>query len=104
VTVRDLRRRLRHALASHDWFEGWSTAIGAVFLVLGSMSSLALVVALSSVGDPAPGFEASQGWLDATRGFGVALFGVFAVLALAVGWFLAGPAVRRAAKRLSRRG
>lgn len=81
-----------------------STALGVVFLILGLTSSLALVVALWSVRDQAPGFEGSRGWLDTTRGFGVVLFGVLAVLALAVGWFLAGPAVRRAARRLLGRG
>ena len=91
-------------MAAYDWLHGWGVAFGLGFLALGLVSAWGAVVALSGLGDPEPAFEGSQGWLEATRGFGVALFGTFALLALAVGWFLAGGAIRRASRRLLRRG
>jgi hypothetical protein len=79
-------------------------ALGTVFLVLGLVSSWGFVTALTGLGDPEPAFEGSRGWIEATRAFGVVLFGVFAVVAAAVGWFLAGGALRRTARRLLGRG
>lgn len=70
------------------------------FLALGLAASWGFVMALVTIGDPSPGFEGTRGWVDATRGLGVALFGVFAVVAFAAGWFFAGGALRRTARRL----
>lgn len=74
--------------------------IGLVFLVLGVLSSWGFVAALGGLGDPEPAFEGSRGWVEATRGLGGVLFGLFAVLAFAVAWFFAGPALRRAGRRV----
>jgi len=78
--------------------------VGLVFLALGLASALGFAVALASLGDPEPAFEGSRGLLDATRGFGVVLLGVIAVVAGAVGWFFAGEALRRGVRRVLGRG
>jgi len=104
MTVRELRRRFGQTVAAHDWLEGASGLLGLVFLAAAVASAWAVVIALTSLGDAEPGLEGSRGLLEATRGLGVLLFGAFAVISLAVGWFLAGEAVRRGIRRLTRRG
>lgn len=78
--------------------------LGLVFLALAVASVWAFVVALASVGETETAFEGSRGLLEATRGFGLVLFGVLALVSGAVGWFFAGEALRRAVRRLLGRG
>ena len=101
------RRRLRQRMAEHDWLEGVSVALGVVFLVIAVACVWGLVVSLTSLGEAEPEINSSasvlsgstQGALDATRWFGIVLFSIFALLAAAVGWFLAGDSVRRTLHR-----
>jgi hypothetical protein len=94
------RRRFRQAVGSHDWLEGVTTFLGVCFLLLAGVCAWAIVVSVTSLGDPDPAFEAAPGFLQAARGTGVVLFGVFGVVAAGVGWFLAGDAIRRVGGRL----
>jgi len=102
MTLATLRRRYRTAVAAHDWFEDATTAIGVLFLALAAICVWALVVSIASLGDPEAGLGASTGFLQATRGFGIVLFGLLAILTAGVGWFMAGEPIRRAARRLRR--
>ncbi len=101
---RTLRRRLSEATAAHDWLEGVSTVLGIVFLGLAAACVWAVVVGISTLGDPDTAFETTSGFLQATRGFGIVFFSLFGFVATAVGWFFAGDAVRRLARRVRRRG
>jgi uncharacterized membrane protein YhdT len=101
------RRRFRQRMAEHDWLEGASVVLGGVFIVIAAACVWGFVVAVSSLGDAEPGISSqpsvlsgsTPGAIQATRWFGIALFAIFAVLAAAVGWFLAGDAVRRTLRR-----
>ncbi len=104
MTVRELRRWWGQTVAAHDWLEAASVALGVLFLAGALASVVAVLVAVVSLGEPEPGLEGSQGLLQATRGLGAFLFGAFALVAVAVGWFLAGEAISRAARRLVGRG
>ena len=106
------RRRFRQSLASHDWFEGVSVVIGIVFFLVAVACVWAFGVALSALGDPAePGLGAQPGLLQGStdgtvhvsRVFALVLFGILALLAAGVSWFLTGDAVRRAVRRLRSR-
>lgn len=103
MSVRSLRRRVRYAVGARDWLEGWTTALGVFFLLLAAACASGVVVSLTTLGDPEPGFGAAPGFLQAARGTGVVLFGVVGVVSAGVGWFLAGPAIRRTSGRLRRR-
>ena len=104
-----LRRRFRDRRASHDWLEGISVVLGIVFFLVAVACVWGFVVALGSLGDSAePGLArvtgplggSSSGTVHATRWFAIVLFGLFAVLTAAVGWFLAGDAIERSARRV----
>ena len=111
MSIRSLRRDFRQRLAEHDWLEGASTVLGALFLVGAVACAWAFSVALASLGDVEPAISdestilsgSTQGALEATRWFGIVLFGLLTLVAAAVGWFLAGDAVRRAARRIRSR-
>jgi hypothetical protein len=108
VTTAGLRRRVRNRLAGHDVLEALTTALGVAFLVGAAVCAAAVVVSIAHLGQPEPGFEptpgagSSDGFLEATRWFAIALFALGGVVTGAVGWFLAGPALRRARARLRR--
>lgn len=83
-------------------------AFGALFL-LGAIACVwAVAITIGSLGDAEPGISdeatilagSAPGSLQATRWFGIVLFAVLAIVAAAVGWFLAGDAVRRVTRRL----
>lgn len=103
MSYRTLRRRLSEATAAHDWLEGLSTVLGVVFLVLAVVCVWGVVVGISTLGDPDTAFETTPGFLQATRGFGIVFFALFAFIAVAVGWFFAGDAIRHVARRFRRR-
>ncbi len=103
MSYRTFRRRLSESMAAHDWIEWLSFALGMVFLLLAAVCVWAIVVGLSSLGDPDPEFKTGSGFLQATRGFGIVLFGLFGIVALGVGWFLAGDTIRRITGRRARR-
>lgn len=113
MSFRDRRRRARQALAAHDWLEGVSVALGLVFFLVALAATVGFGVAVSTLGDPEPELAraneallrgSTEGTLNVTRGFALVLFAVAALLAAAVGWFLAGDAVRRAMRRVRGRG
>ena len=107
MATRPWRRRFRQWKADHDWLEGVSVVLGGVFLLIAVACVWGLVVALTSLGHTETGLSAestvlsnsSTGTVEATRWFGIVLFAIFALLAAAVGWFLAGDWVRRALHR-----
>jgi hypothetical protein len=102
MSYRTLRRRLSEAAAAHDWVEGVSFALGIVFLLLAVVCVWGIGVAIASLGDADPEFKTTEGFLQATRWFGIVLFGVLAVVATGVGWFFAGDTVRRLVRRKTR--
>ncbi|MGH2636233.1 MAG: hypothetical protein ACRDHU_08830 [Actinomycetota bacterium] len=104
MTIQSLRRRFRTAAAAHNWLEETTTVLGVAFFVLAAACIVGIAVSIASLGDPDPGFGATGGFLQATRGFGIALLAVFGVLSAGVGWFMAGEPIRRAARRLRGRG
>jgi thiol:disulfide interchange protein len=101
------RRRFRQRMAEHDWLEGVSVVLGFVFLLIAVACVWGLVVNVTSLGHTESGLSAepsvlsnsAEGTVQATRWFGIVLFAIFAVIAAAVGWFLAGDWVRRAFRR-----
>ena len=104
-----LRRRFRTWRGSHDWFEGISVVLGILFFVAAAACIWGFVVALGSLGDAAesglaratgPLGGSTSGTVHATRWFAIVLFGLFAVLTGAVGWFLVGDAIERSARRI----
>jgi hypothetical protein len=99
VTVRDLRRRYRNAVGSRDWLEGVLTLLGVLFLAVAAGCVWGIGVSIATWGDQDPEFRTTPGFLQATRGFGIVLFALFAVVSAGVGWFLAGDAVRRLLRR-----
>lgn len=101
MTVRDVRRRWRQALAAHDWFEGMSIVLGVLFLAGALACVWVLVLLIASLGDLDQGFKVSLGSLQAIRGLGIALFALLTVALSGVGWFLAGDAIRRVFRRRS---
>jgi hypothetical protein len=101
VSYRTFRRRLSE-IASHDVLEWFAFALGLAFFALAVVCVWGVVVGISSLGDPDPEFRTSEGFLQATRGFGIVLFGLFAVVAAGVGWFLAGDTIRRLIRRTPR--
>ncbi|MEX2421556.1 MAG: hypothetical protein WD670_07015 [Actinomycetota bacterium] len=103
MSYRTLRRRLSEATAAHDWLEGFSAVLGIAFLVLAVVCVWAVAVGISTLGDPDTTFKTSPGFLQATRGFGIVLFALFGFIAVAVGWFFAGDAIRRGWRRMRRR-
>jgi hypothetical protein len=101
VSYRTFRRRLSE-IASHDLLEWFSFALGLAFFALAVVCVWGVVVGISSIGDADPEFKTSEGFLQATRGFGIVLFGLFALVAAGVGWFLAGDTIRRLIRRAPR--
>jgi hypothetical protein len=100
-------------MASHDWFEGWSVALGVLFALVALACLTAFAVALGSLNDPAESGLASArgilqgsstGTVHASRVFALVLFALFAVIAGAVSWVLTGDAIRRATRRIRGRG
>lgn len=111
MSVRSVRRRLRQRVAEHDWLEGVSVAFGVLFLVGAIACVWAVAITVGTLGDAEPAISdeatilagSTPGSLQATRWFGIVLFTVLAIIATAVGWFLAGDAVRHVARRVRRR-
>jgi len=99
-----MRRRLSEATAAHDWLEGVSTVLGIAFLVLAVVCVWAVAVGISTLGDPDTAFKTTSGFLQATRGFGIVFFALFAFIAAGVGWFFASDAIRRLGRRLRKSG
>jgi hypothetical protein len=101
VSYRAFRRRLSE-MASHDVLEWLAFALGLAFFGLAVACVWGVAVGISSLGDPDPEFKTSPGFLQATRGIGIVLFGLFALVAAGVGWFLAGDTLRRLTRRTPR--
>ena len=107
MSIHDLRRRFRQAAATHDWLEGVSLVLGGVFFLATVACVWGFTIAVTSLGDAEPGLASqpglvqgsSEGTVQVTRWFGMALFGVLGVLTLAVARFLTGDALRRTARR-----
>lgn len=103
MTYRTFRRRMSEAVAAHDWLEGVSVLVGFLFLLLAVAGVWGLFTAIASSGDADPDLKTSVGFLEVTRGFGIVLFALFAVVASGVWWGLAGDWIRRIFRR-ERRG
>ena len=103
MSYRTFKRRLSE-FGAHDWVEWFSFTLGIAFFLLAVACVWGVVVAIASLGEADPGFKTTEGFLQATRGFGIVLFGLFGVVAAGVGWFLAGDTIRRLTGRLTRRG
>lgn len=101
MTYRGLRRRIGGAIAAHDWLEGVAVVLGIGFFTLAGLCVWGIVTAIANVADAEapPGDPVTLGFLEVTRGFAVVLFAVLGLLALGVGWFLAGDAIRRWVRR-----
>ena len=101
------RRRFRQRMAEHDWLEGVSVVLGVIFLLVAVACVWGLVVAVTSLGHAEEGLSAqpsvlsnsTEGTVQATRWFGIVLFAILALIAVAVGWFLAGDWIRRSLRR-----
>ena len=101
MTYRSFRRRMSEVTAAHDWMEGLAFVLGLAFLALAVLCVGGIVTAIANVADAEapPGDPVTLGFLEVTRGFAVVLFAVLGLLALGVGWFLAGDAIRRRVRR-----
>ena len=99
MSYRTFKRRLSE-IASHDLLEWFAFALGLAFFALAGVR-LGRGGGDLVLGDPDPEFKTSAGFLQATRGVGIVLFGLFALVAAGVGWFLAGDTIRRIAPRLT---
>ena len=89
-------------MASHDVLEWLAFALCLAFFALAVACLWGVAVGISSLGDPDPEFRTSPGFLQATRAIGIVLFGLFALVAAGVGWFLAGDTIRRLTRRAPR--
>jgi TRAP-type C4-dicarboxylate transport system permease small subunit len=78
-----------------DWLEIGLTALGLLFLALFALCVWALVVLAVNWSDPTSGLPIGRGMLETSKGAGLAVFSVGAVVTFAVGWSLAGSQILR---------
>jgi membrane-associated protease RseP (regulator of RpoE activity) len=96
------RRRIRETF-TQDWLEILVTVLGVLFLVLGAVFLYALITLVVHYNDPNTGIPIGEGLYKTSKGFGLALFSVGALLFFLVGWAFAGSTIRRRARALLRR-
>jgi hypothetical protein len=87
-------RRVREVF-NQDWLEIGLTSLGVLFLALCAVCVWALVVLAVHWGDNATGLPIGRGMLQTSKGAGIAVFSVGAIVTGFVGWTLAGSPIRR---------
>ena len=97
-----LRRRIRETF-TQDWLEILVTVLGVVFLGFAGVFLYALITLIVHYNDPNTGVPIGEGLYKTSKGFGLAVFSVGALVFFLVGWALAGSSIRRRARALLRR-
>src|ERR671936_107037 len=97
-----LRRRIRETF-TQDWLEILVTVLGVVFLAFAGVFLYALITLIVHYNDPNTGVPIGEGLYKTSKGFGLAVFSVGALVFFLVGWALAGSSIRRRARALLRR-
>jgi hypothetical protein len=97
-----LRRRIRETF-TQDWLEILVTSLGVLFLALGAVFLYALITLIVRYNDPNSGLPIGEGLYKTSKGTGLAVFSVGALLFFLVGWTFAGPSIRNRARSLFRR-
>ena len=95
--------RVRQALRL-DWLEITLTGFGLMFLALSAFLTFCFVYLAIHFLDPAPSIPIGRGLLQASKGYGLGVFGVGALVTFGVGWALAGDAIRKRIRRRTRGG
>jgi hypothetical protein len=90
--------RVRRALRL-DWLEIILTGLGLLFLALSAFLAFSFVYLAIHFMDPAPSLPIGRGMLQASKGYGLGVFGVGALVTFGVGWAFAGDAIRRRLRR-----
>ena len=98
------RRRVDDAFRGRDWLEISLTALGVLFLVMFGFCVWGLVELVVHWGDQNSGLPIGRGMFLTSKGLGLALFSVGAVVTFSVGWWLAGPSIRRLLRAVRHRG
>jgi hypothetical protein len=80
-------------------FDAVLLVLGLVFLGIGVVSVVATASIIVNWSDPGAGFPAGPGFIRSAKGFGLAFFPITALVAFAVGWWLAGGHIKRAFRR-----
>jgi hypothetical protein len=93
--VRSKFRRRVGEVFRRDWLEIFLTALGVLFLALGALCVWALVVLAVHWNESTSGLPIGRGMFQTSKGAGLAVFSVGAVVTFAVGWSLAGSPIRR---------
>jgi hypothetical protein len=96
------RRRVGEAF-NQDWLEISLTALGVLFLVMFGFCVWGLVTVIVHWGDSTSGLPIGQGMFQTSKGFGLAIFSVGAIVTFAVGWWLAGGPIWRRLRALGHR-
>ncbi len=98
-----IRRRIRGFFTGRRWLEGSLTVLGALFLALSAGCVIALVTLIVNFGDTESGLPIGPNAFAASKGIGLAVFSLGAVITFGVGWMLAGEPIRRQVRRITRR-
>ncbi len=83
-----------------DWLEIFLTSLGVLFLALCALCVWALVVLAVHWSDTTSGLPIGRGMFETSKGTGLAVFSVGAVVTFSVGWSLAGSPIRRRLRAL----
>lgn len=94
-------RRVREVF-NQDWLEIGLTSLGVLFLALFVLCVWALVVLALHWNDSASSLPIGRGLLQTSKGAGVAVFSIGAIVTFFVGWTLAGSPIRRGLRALLR--
>jgi hypothetical protein len=95
-------RRVRETF-TRDWLEIVVTSVGVLFLGFAVVFLIALITLIARYNDPNSGLPIGQGLYKTSKGTGLAVFSVGAVVFAMVGWTFAGSSIRRRARVLFRR-
>ena len=98
-----LRRRVKETF-TQDWLEIIVTSLGVLFLLLAVVSVYGLITLIVHFNEPNTGLPIGEGLYKTSKGTGLAVFSVGAVVFFLVGWTFAGSSIRRRVRGLFRRG
>jgi hypothetical protein len=96
------RRRVRETF-TQDWLEILVTSLGVLFLALGAVFLFALITLIVHYNDPNTGLPIGEGLYKTSKGTGLAVFSVGALVFFLVGWAFAGSSIRKRLRALLRR-